>query len=95
MAAPDECIVAFVGNCSIDAREWTEDCKVPVYDEVIVYKQRVNWPKDEEGNQLFTLEDLELIYQGHTCCIRFVELKDCPKAPAWLADQQEANAKAV
>lgn len=91
MTAPDQCIVAFVGNCAIDAREWEEDCKAPVYDEVVVYKQRVNWPCDETGEQLFSLDDLEMIYQGHTCCIRFIDLKDCPTAPQWLIDQNATS----
>lgn len=96
MTSPDQCIVAFIGNCEVDARDWAEDCKYPVYDEVIVYKQRVNWPCDEEGNQLFTLEDLEMIYQGHTCCIRFMDLKSCEKAPDWLVEQNAtSNGKAA
>lgn len=93
MTAPDQCIVAFVGDCDIDATEWTEDCKAPVYDDVIAIKQCVNWPADEEGNSLFTLEDLELIYQGHTCCIRFIDQTECATAPAWLQAQQEVAAK--
>lgn len=93
MTAADQCIVAFVGECGIDATEWTEDCKAPVYDEVIVYKQRVNWPCDEKGNQIFTIADLEKIYQGHTHCIRFVDLKGCPPIPPFVA-AMNATAKA-
>ena len=84
MTTPDQCIVAFVGECGIDATDWAEDCKAPVYDEAIVYKQRVNWPCDEEGNQIFTIDELENIYQGHTHCIRFVDLKPCATAPAFV-----------
>lgn len=92
MTSPKECIVAFVGECGIDATSWDVDCKAPVYDEVIVYKQRVNWPCNEKGDQIFTVEDLEMIYQGHTCCIRFIDLKDCETAPAWL-EAQNSTAK--
>ncbi len=93
MTAPDQCIVAFVGDCPINATEWAENCKAPVYDEVDVVKQCVNWPCDEAGEPLFTLEDLEMIYQGHTCCIRFHDMQDCAQAPDWIVNQNEGGKK--
>lgn len=92
MTAPDECIVGFVGDCAIDATGWAEDCKAPVYDDVIAIKQCVNWPEDAEGNQLFTVEDVEAICQGHHCCIRFINQVDCVEAPAWI---KEINGEAA
>lgn len=94
MTAPDQCIVAFVGDCGIDAREWETDCKAPVYTDVIAIKQCINLPKDEEGNQLFTVDDLELIDQAHNCCIRFIDQQECQTAPQYLIDQNEGGKKA-
>lgn len=89
MTSPDQCIVAFTGNCAIDATEWKEDCKVPVYTDVVAIKQCINLPKDEEGNQIFTVEDLELIDQAHNCCIRFIDQQECEQAPAYLKEINE------
>lgn len=90
MAAADECIVAWVGDCHIDATGWTEACKAHVYIPVKVVKQCVNWPCDEEGNQIFTVEDLEMIYQGADCCSKFIDQTECATAPAWV---EEINAE--
>lgn len=91
MTSPDQCIVAFIGDCVPNAMEWETDCKHPVYDNVDVIKQCVNWPADEEGNLLFTVDDIEMITQGHTCCIRFHELQDCVNAPEWFVAQNEGG----
>ena len=94
MTALDQCIVAFTGNCPIDATEWTEDCKAPVYTDVIAIKQCINLPKDEAGESLFSVDDLELIDQAHNCCIRFIDQQDCKQAPAYLVEQNAGGKKA-
>lgn len=86
MTAANQCIVAFVGDCAIDATEWEEACKAPVYDEVDVLKQCVNWPENEKGDSLFTIEDIELICQGHTCCIRFHSLTESAQPAPWMTE---------
>ncbi len=90
MSAPDECIVAWVGpKCSIDTTEWTEPCATHVYPKAVVYKDRACWPADEAGNSLFTIEDVELICQGHPCM--FDHLQSCQEARAWLKEVDSAN----
>lgn len=89
MTTPDQCIVAFTGDCAIDATEWTEDRKAPVYTDVIVIKQCINVPADEEGNPVFTAEDIEAMDQGHNCCIRFIDQQECATAPAYVIAQNE------
>jgi|GEM_PF-6138863 len=97
MTDPTECIVAFVGPCcDIDATCWEEDCSAHVYCESTAIKECINWPVDEEGNCLFTIEDIELIAHAHCCCIDFDCLIECAKAPAWLSEQnQPVKAKAA
>ena len=94
MTDPTECIVAWVGPCcSIDAREWEEDCLSHVYPEAVAIKQCVNWPCDEEGEPLFTVEDIELIAHAHHCCIHFDDLKECAQAPEWVKEINTTSAK--
>lgn len=91
MTSVDECIVAWVGPCChIDATDWEDDCLAHVYPGAHAIKQCVNWPCDEEGNPLFTVEDIELIAHANSdCCSSLETLKECEQAPAWLADQNE------
>ena len=84
MTSKDDCIRAFVGNCEIDATGWNVDSKTVVYTDVTVYKQAVNWPKNEDGSQIFTLDDLEHIYQGRSCCIKFFNIRGCEQAPPFV-----------
>lgn len=96
MTDPAECIVAWVGPCcDIDAREWDDECEHHVYPDAVAIVECANWPCDEEGASLFTVDDLEDIAHAHHCCIHFDRQKECAKAPQWLIDQnQPAKAKA-
>ena len=92
MTDKSECIVAWVGPCcDIDATGCDEDCKQHVYANAVVYKQRANWPCDEAGNPIFTVEDIEFIAQGHTCCVGFDDIQDQQKARQWLLDIEAKN----
>ena len=92
MTAKEECIVAWVGPCcDINASEWTEACKQHVYPHAVVYKDRASWPCDEEGNSIFTVEDIDFIAQGHTCCTSFDEIQSCQEAREWLTDIESNN----
>ena len=98
MSAPDECIVGWVGPCCcIDATNWDGDCLAHVYPGAHAIKQCVNWPSDEEGNCLFTIEDIELICHANShCCSSLEDLQECATAPAWLLEQnQTVKAKAA
>lgn len=96
MSAPDECIVGWIGPCcAADATDWEEAKPFHVYPEAVAIVECANWPEDEEGNSLFSKEDLELIAHAHHCCIHFDRLKECQQAPDWVkAQNQDAMAKA-
>jgi len=95
MTDPKECIVAWIGPCCpVDSTEWEEACLFHVYPDAHAIKQCVNWPCDEEGVSLFTVEDIELICHAHHCCIVMESLKECAEAPAWVKEINKSTGKA-
>lgn len=94
MTSVDECIVAWVGpKCDIDATAWTEPCLQHVYPKSVLYKSRANWPCDEAGASIFSVEDIDVIAQGHPCM--FDDIQSCEPARAWLTEIDAANASTV
>ena len=90
MTGRDDCIRAWV-NCEIDASEWDEACMQHVYPNAEVYKERANWPCDEKGNPIFTVDDIDYIAQSADCCRFFDELQTCEQAPEYLKEIEKTN----
>ena len=84
LTAADQCVVGFIGDCPVDAREWEEDCWVHIYNDVKPILQCVNVPVDEKGTPVLTVEDMENIEQGTGCCVQFMHLQTCTQKPEWL-----------
>lgn len=86
LVTPDQCVVGVVGDCAIDAMEWTEDCEAHIWKRATLNMMCINVPTDEEGAPLLTPDDLLQIRQGLDCCIEFLKQQDCVQKPDWLKD---------